>query len=518
MRYLLLLAVATAASAAPAKNWTQALASLTPAKNWTAVNVTRLKTPKPLVKPNVTDTAAPVWGKFNASSVLAQASPVNKTRLAAAVLESLKQPLASKLGVDQPPTAGCAALVASAASTETLPDGTLRLFSAWSTFDPLVSAAAKIRSFVTVAPTDADHCVSVDAGLQYTANVLPANVQPSIAAVNAANPPFCTDFGGKLGGATVCEEPWLFDDVTPIGAGTPFQPFVLMKPAYEPVGHPPFGVYGKRHISVYFSFVPAVDLEANFPVGPCSRYGLISVHGFKRALAPVPAGCWPSGPQWRSRGLAIAHVGQHVYSLLGEEYVPPYNKLGMSYSYGFGALDAFNNASVPAGQLLWYEVKGAADWVDDLIASGKGEVCEPINGAPSAYATAGYKPGAVCIAADSFVVTYRVTKLAWHGAGCAVGPGTVFDPNSFAPAWLEATDLNPACVAPSKLNATAYPTISDVRAKAAGAASAAGGTVQLATQAATAAALGAFDADKELPLPPDDVVDSAAVVARTIVG
>lgn len=366
---------------------------------------------------------------------------------------------------------------------------------------------------------DADNCVSLDAGMQYTANALPADTQPTLPAVNSANPPFCTTFGGKLN-AAVCEEPWLFKDVVPIGAGTPFQPFAVMKPTYEPIGHPPFGVYGKRHVSVYFSLVPSAALEAAFPVGGCSRYGLISPAGFRRALTPVPVGCWPYGAQWKSRGLAIAHVGQHVYSLAGDEYLPPYNRLGaLSYSYGYG--DAAPAASArPSGALLWYEVKSASEALLALAASGKGELCQPLNGRPSEYAVAGYKPAAVCVAVTDALVTARVAKLDWHDAGCAVGPATKFDPHSFAPPSLEATDLNPACVAPSKLNATAFPAaLADPALAAAGAASGVGAAAQLAGEVATGAALAPFDPDgKDAPLPPDQVAKTAAVIKRTIVG
>ena len=378
-----------------------------------------------------------------------------------------------------------------------------------------------MRSFLTVRQLDADNCVTLDSGFQYTANALPGGIP--IATVNSINPPFCTNFTDpKTGTFTACEEPWLFDNVVPIGQGTPFQPFALMKPDYQPLGHPPYAVFGERAISVYFSFVTADTLEAAFPVGPCSRYGLISVDGYRRALTPVPVGCWPTGPQWKSRGLAIAHVGQHVYSLAGEEMIPPYN-LGagpLTYSYGYGDVSDVSTSGPAAGALLWYEVKGGSEDIEALIASGKTEICQTLNGAPSAYSTAGYKPGAACVSATKDVVTYRLTKMAWHEAGCAVGPGTKFDPASFASPYLEATVLNGACVVPSKLNATAFPVaVANPSLAAAGAASAVGAAAQLAGELATDVALKPFDdGNVTLPLPPDDVAKTAAIIKRSLVG
>lgn len=168
-------------------------------------------------------------------------------------------------------------------------------------------------------------CSTVEAGLEIDDAAFDAARLPSVPQVDACKPRFCAGReGGEKGSGFEssnnterCEQPSLKAYLDSPASASAFSPFAVIQLDYEPLGHAPHGVYSDPHFDFHFYYTAKEEVEA-IEKGTCG-VGLLSPESFKKALAPVPLQCFPTGA-WANVGLAVNGMGNHIVNLLSPEF------------------------------------------------------------------------------------------------------------------------------------------------------------------------------------------------------
>ena len=230
-------------------------------------------------------------------------------------------------------------------SNTLLPNGDFLLETAWQTWECM--SGVRARGFLTLRPFPASSsspgataeaaaegrrrdgggdgdddlfCSTVDAGIEIDDRAFEADKLPSVAQVDACSPRFCV-FGNKEAAEPEqqqrCSNPSLLRYLDVPAADSPFSPFRTVQLDYEPLGHAPRGVYSDPHFDFHFYYTPREEVEA-IERGECGG-GFLSPASWKKALAPVPLKCFPTGA-WSKVGLAVNSMGDHIVNLLSPEF------------------------------------------------------------------------------------------------------------------------------------------------------------------------------------------------------
>lgn len=312
----------------------------------------------------------------------------------------------------------------------------------------------QVRTLLTVRQISPDNCKTVDSGFQIQTAAFTLSNLPTEEQCNVCRPPFCASFGGegtKKEAFTACQQPFVRSYFDLPGVGTHFQPFGTAQLDWEPRGHAPVGVYDDPHFDFHAYYVDRAAVEA-IAVGPCSRTGFLSPDAWRRALRPVPAACFPTGP-WASTALAVAGMGSHLVNLLAPELRTAGRGFGQTFI--FGAHD---------GAVTFVEAMASARWLAANAANASSlhaaaPLCYPIVGGPTRYLHGGYKPGRYCFEPPPAraapgkapgVATVRFADMRYYPSDVAAcdpdAPGVRYHPDSYAPALQEAYALNRDCV------------------------------------------------------------------------
>ena len=187
------------------------------------------------------------------------------------------------------------------------------------------------------------HCSTIDAGIEIDDQAFQEDTLPSVAQVDACRPRFCVasskgnnTTAGAGAGRRTCEGPYLRTYLDSPASDSAFAPFRAVQLDYEPLGHAPRGIYADPHFDFHFYYdSPREEVEA-IERGECGG-GFLSAASWKRALAPVPLKCFPSGAAWTNVGLAVYGMGNHIVNLLS----PEFGRLPMR---GFGTTLLFASA------------------------------------------------------------------------------------------------------------------------------------------------------------------------------
>ena len=143
---------------------------------------------------------------------------------------------------------------------------------------------------------------------------------PSADAVRNQPPPECKNKPLSPG----CPPP--FDEI-PLdfpGTNTTFNPFLRLGLNYNPLGHPPVGVFSLPHFDMHFYMVPNTttqEVALGTPPDVCTE-GL-SPEAFYNAHMPIPQACFPNG--LANINAVAPYMGNH-YVNMAEPVVVAFGK------------------------------------------------------------------------------------------------------------------------------------------------------------------------------------------------
>lgn len=286
------------------------------------------------------------------------------------------------------------------ATAEILPDGSILAFGTNQTYQ-----GSSIQAYVSL-PAEEESCKQgpESVGIKITAPegledwlTMKLPVDPDMLDIGIT--PGCED--NPLGPG--CVPPNDLVSITFPGSNTTFNPYTWQGMNWNPMGHPPLGVYNSPHFDFHFFQMPESEVNAILPAGPnasviCTE-GL-SVESFAKANTPIPETCFPEG--YANLNAVAPFMGNH-YVPLAEPVVAaalsgkPDPKLWEDPSWILGGYN---------GEITFLEPMVKRKFLQDMVASyleGNGtEILYAKNvTVPREYPDAGYHATSFSIRVDS---------------------------------------------------------------------------------------------------------------------
>ena len=249
------------------------------------------------------------------------------------------------------------------AIVETLPDGSNLALGTNVSYQ-----GASIQTYISL-PSEAESCnqgpesvgirITAPDGLEdWLTNKLP--VDPDM--LDMGITPGCED--NPLGPG--CVPPNDLISLSFPGANTTFNPYVWQGMNWNPMGHPPLGVYSSPHFDFHFFQMPESEVNAILPAGSndavvCTE-GL-NVESFAKANTPIPEMCFPEG--YANLNAVAPFMGNH-YIQLAEPVIAaalsgkPDKSLWEDPSWIMGGYD---------GEITFLEPMVKRKFLQDMVAS-----------------------------------------------------------------------------------------------------------------------------------------------------
>ena len=278
--------------------------------------------------------------------------------------------------------------------------------SSASSASPSSSSASSPSSKRGGGDDDGDlSCSTIDAGIEIDDGAFQEDSLPAVPQVDACRPRFCVASRGS-GTERVCEQPFLRTYLDSPAADSAFSPFKAIQLDYEPLGHAPRGIYSDPHFDFHFYYTSRREVEG-IERGECGAAdgSFLSPESYRKALAPVPLPCFPTGA-WTNVGLAVHEMGNHLVNLLSPEF-------GRFPMRGFGKTLIFGSYD---GRINFIELMASRRWLEanskrlqeDSQQQQQNSLCWDVVGSPSAWPTAGYRPHRYCLEPGSTEKTARI--------------------------------------------------------------------------------------------------------------
>ncbi len=155
-------------------------------------------------------------------------------------------------------------------------------------------------------------------------------------------------------------------------------PFTYLLVNWNPMGHPPGGVYDKPHFDVHFYMDdPAERLKIR--PGPCGE--LVNCDDFELGKKLPEARYYPS--DFEFTGAVAPGMGTHLIDLTG----PEFHGQPFTHTWIYGTWN---------GDVTFYEPMVTKDWFDGLVDRSREDQCFPIK-QPQAFQKEGDYPTRYCL-------------------------------------------------------------------------------------------------------------------------
>lgn len=178
----------------------------------------------------------------------------------------------------------------------------------------------------------------------------------------------------------------------PRNEDTPFK-WVLLN--WNPLGHPPPGIYNVPHFDMHFYLMEY--LERNYiRMGPCAPE-MVNCEDLKKALVPVPPQFMPADYISMGEQVVAPRMGNHLLDPNSPELLPrPPKGKGKAFTHTFihGAYD---------GHIIFYE-----PMITVAYLQSHPKTCVPIK-QPSAHESSGYYPTEYCMRYERSSGNYTVS-------------------------------------------------------------------------------------------------------------
>ncbi|MFJ1702906.1 hypothetical protein [Kitasatospora sp. NPDC088346] len=160
--------------------------------------------------------------------------------------------------------------------------------------------------------------------------------------------------------------------------GLPGMPLRWVLVNWNPMGHPPAGVYDRPHFDTHFYLQPKAERDAIRP-GPCR--GMMNCADYATATRPVPDAYLPADHQ--NRGQTEAGMGNHLPDLTS----PEWHGAGFTRTFLYGSYDARITFLEPMVSLATLRGARTAD---------PAAACSPVK-QPKAWQQPGWYPRSYCV-------------------------------------------------------------------------------------------------------------------------
>lgn len=167
---------------------------------------------------------------------------------------------------------------------------------------------------------------------------------------------------------------------------------------WDPIGHPPPGIYDKPHFDVHFYLQSKAERDAIRP-GPCR--GVINCDDFATAVKPLPPAYQPADHV--NKSLTEVAMGNHMPDLTSDEW----HGTPFTHSFVYGAYDA---------RITFLEPMVTRAYLQQVEAGTAPGGCSAVK-QPQAWQQAGWYPQQYCVrhVSDRHELTVSLEDFAYHG-------------------------------------------------------------------------------------------------------